>query len=53
MMYAFACPIKKSGRAMIVMGIFCTVFYFGMMQAQTQVMAIVLLFAFVVCHWQE
>lgn len=46
MMYAFVCPIKKSGRAMIVMGIFCTVFYFGMMQAQTQVMAIVLLFAF-------
>ena len=46
MMYAFVCPIKKAGRAMIVMGIFCTVFYFGMMQAQTQVMAIVLLFAF-------
>ncbi len=46
MLYAFVFPIKRAARAMIIMGIGCTVFYFGMMQAQTQTMAIILLFAF-------
>lgn len=46
MLIAFVIPIKRSERAMIWMGIGCTVFYFALMQAQTQTMAIVLLFAF-------
>lgn len=46
LLYAFVFPIRRPGRAMIFMGIGCTVFYFFMMQAQTQIMAIVLLFAF-------
>ena len=46
MLIAFVFPIRKSEKAMIWMGIGCTVFYFALMQAQTQTMAIVLLFAF-------
>lgn len=46
LLIAFVFPIKKSEKAMIWMGLGCTVFYFALMQAQTQTMAIVLLFAF-------
>lgn len=46
MLIAFVFPIKRSERAMIWMGIGCTVFYFALMQANTQTMAIILLFAF-------
>ncbi len=46
MLIAFVFPIKRSERAMIWMGLGCTVFYFALMQARTQTMAIVLLFAF-------
>ena len=31
---------------MIIMGVFCTIFYFCMMQVRTQSMALILLFAF-------
>lgn len=46
MIYAFVRPIKKPGRSMIIMGVFCTIFYFCMMQVRTQSMALILLFAF-------
>lgn len=46
LLIVFVFPIKRPERAMIRMGILCTIFYFLMMQAQSQVMAIVLLFAF-------
>lgn len=46
MLFAFVIPIKNAGSAMIKMGIGCILFYFGLMQAGTPVMAILLLFAF-------
>lgn len=46
MIYAFVLRIKQTEKAMIVMGIGCTVFYFLMMQADTPLGAIALLFAF-------
>lgn len=46
MLFAFVIPIKNPGTAMIKMGIGCILFYFGLMQAGTPVMAVILLFAF-------
>lgn len=46
MLIAFVFPVKHPGSTMIKMGIGCTVFYFGLMMANTQVLAILLLFAF-------
>lgn len=46
MLIAFVVPARKPEKAMIWMGIGCTVFYFALMQADTQSMAVVLLFAF-------
>lgn len=46
MLLAFVIPIKNAGSAMIKMGAGCILFYFGLMQAGTPVMAILLLFAF-------
>lgn len=46
MLFAFVIPIKNAGSAMIKMGIGCILFYFGLMQAGTPVMAILLLFVF-------
>lgn len=46
MLFAFVIPIKHAGSAMIKMGIGCILFYFGLMQAGTPMMAILLLFAF-------
>lgn len=46
MLIAFVIPLKNAYKAMIKMGIFCTVFYMGLMTANSQAMAIALLFAF-------
>lgn len=46
MLFAFVIPIKNSGTAMIKMGVGCILFYFGLMQAGTPLMAVLLLFAF-------
>ncbi|HIT65586.1 MAG TPA: MFS transporter [Candidatus Ventrimonas merdavium] len=46
LLIAFVFPVKRAGRTMIFMSVGCTVFYFLMMLANTQVLAIVLLFAF-------
>ncbi len=46
MLIAFVIPLKNAYKAMMVMGLSCTVFYMGLMTADTQTWAIVLLFAF-------
>lgn len=46
MLIAFVIPIKNAYLAMIKMGIGCIVFYLGMMLADSQLPAILLLFAF-------
>lgn len=46
MLIAFVIPIKNAYSAMIKMGIGCIVFYIGLMAANTQMIAILLLFAF-------
>lgn len=46
LLIAFVFPIKRACRAMMVMGAACTVFYFGLMSANSQLAAIALLFAF-------
>ena len=46
LLIAFVFPFRHPRKAMVVMGITCTVFYFFLMQAHTQGAAILLLFAF-------
>lgn len=46
LLIAFVFPLKNPYTAMIKMGIGCTVFYIGLMMANNQVTAILLLFAF-------
>lgn len=46
LLIAFVFPLKNPYTAMIKMGIGCTVFYIGLMMANNQVAAILLLFAF-------
>ena len=46
MLFAFVFPIKRAERAMVFMSVGCLVFYFGLVQADSQWLAIVLLFAF-------
>lgn len=46
MLIAFVIPLKNAYKAMMAMGIFCIVFYIGLMMADNQMTAIVLLFAF-------
>lgn len=46
MLIAFVLPLKNAYTGMIKMGIFGTIFYVGLMMAESQTAAIVLLFAF-------
>ena len=46
LLIAFVFPFKQPRKAMVVMGVGCTIFYFFLMQAHTQGAAILLLFAF-------
>ena len=46
LLIAFVLPIKNAYSAMIKMGAMCIVFYLGLMLANDQAMAIILLFAF-------
>ena len=46
LLIAFVFPFRHPRKAMIVMALTCTVFYVAMMQAHTQLPAILLLFAF-------
>ncbi|MDD3368070.1 MAG: MFS transporter [Lachnospiraceae bacterium] len=46
LLIAFVLPIKNAAKAMIGMGLGCTVLYFGLIQAQSGVAAIVMLFLF-------
>lgn len=46
MLIAFVVPLKNAYSAMIKMSLFCTVFYVALMLADSQIPAIVLLFAF-------
>lgn len=46
LLIAFVFPFKQPRKAMVVMGMGCTIFYFFLMQAHTQGAAILLLFAF-------
>ncbi len=46
LLIAFVVPLKNAYSSMIKMGIFCTIFYMGLMTATNQTMAIILLFAF-------
>lgn len=46
LLIAFVFPFKDACKAMMGMGAFCIVFYIGLMRADTQVTAILLLFAF-------
>ena len=46
MLFAFVFPIKRAERAMVFMSVGCLVFYFGLVQADSQWPAILLLFAF-------
>ena len=46
LLIAFVFPLKKPARAMIVMAVGCVAFYALLVQAQTQLPAIVLLFCF-------
>ena len=46
LLIAFVFPFRQPRKAMVVMGISCTIFYFFLMRAGTQGAAIALLFAF-------
>ena len=46
LLIAFVFPFKNPRKAMIVMAVTCTIFYVGLMQAHSQLAAILLLFAF-------
>ena len=46
LLIAFVFPFKQPRRAMVVMGVSCTIFYILLVQARSQGAAIVLLFAF-------
>lgn len=46
LLFAFVFPIKNKEKAMIRMALCCIIFYFGLMQAESQWPAILLLFAF-------
>ena len=46
LLIAFVFPFKNPRKAMIVMAVTCTIFYVGLMQAHSQLSAILLLFAF-------
>lgn len=46
LLIAFVLPIKNAPKAMITMSVFCTIFYVALVQADTQLPALVLLFAF-------
>ena len=46
LLIAFVFPFKQPRKAMVVMALTCTVFYVAMMQAHSQLPAILLLFAF-------
>ena len=46
LLIAFVFPFKNPRKAMITMAVTCTIFYVGLMQAHSQLAAILLLFAF-------
>ena len=46
LLIAFVFPFRKPRKAMVVMGVGCTIFYFFLMRAHSQGAAILLLFAF-------
>ncbi len=46
LLIAFVFPFKQPRKAMVVMALTCTIFYVAMMQAHSQIPAILLLFAF-------
>ena len=46
LLIAFVLPIKDAPKAMIRMSVFCTAFYIALVQAQSQLPALVLLFLF-------
>ena len=46
LLIAFVFPLKQPRKAMVFMAVFCTAFYFAMMQTHSQLPAILLLFAF-------
>ena len=46
LLIAFVFPFQRPRKAMVVMGVGCTIFYFFLMQAHSQGAAIALLFAF-------
>ena len=46
LLIAFVFPFKNPRKAMITMALTCTIFYVGLMQAHSQLAAILLLFAF-------
>ena len=46
LLIAFVFPFKQPRKAMVVMALTCTIFYVAMMQAHSQLPAILLLFAF-------
>ena len=46
LLIAFVFPLQQPRKAMVVMGVGCTIFYFFLMQAHTQGAVILLLFAF-------
>ena len=46
LLIAFVFPFQQPRKAMVVMGVSCTIFYFFLMQAHSQGAAIALLFAF-------
>ncbi len=46
LLIAFVFPFKQPRKAMVVMALTCSIFYVGMMQAHSQLPAILLLFAF-------
>ena len=46
LLIAFVFPFKQPRKAMVFMAVFCTAFYFAMMQTHSQLPAILLLFAF-------
>ena len=46
LLIAFVLPLRQPRKAMVFMAVFCTAFYFAMMQTHSQLPAILLLFAF-------
>ena len=46
LLIAFVFPLRQPRKAMVFMAVFCTAFYFAMMQTHSQLPAILLLFAF-------